>query len=69
MSEEVNQRLPENAKISLLGFGANWRMYEVLSLHAEMYPESPKRLQMWTLVAFGAAFLFRGFFASWVLLR
>jgi hypothetical protein len=70
MGEEVNRRLPENAKIDLFGFGANWRMYKVLRLHAEMYPESPKRWQAWTLVAFAAVFLFGGFFlASWVVPR
>ncbi len=69
MSEEVNRRLPEKAKINLFGFGANWKMYEVLRLHAEMYPESPKRGQMWALVVLGAVFLFGGFFASWVLPR
>jgi hypothetical protein len=69
MSEEVNRRLPEKAKINLFGFGASWKMDEVLRLHAEMYPESPKRRQMWTLAVLGAVFLFGGFFASWVVPR
>jgi hypothetical protein len=39
ISETVNRRLPKNAQISV-----HWgprKMYEVLRLHAEMYPDSP----------------------------
>jgi hypothetical protein len=66
MLDEVNRQLPKEARIdSLIG----WNTYKVLGLHAEMYPESKKRWQMWALVLSGFAFLFGGFFASWVLRR
>lgn len=61
MCGDVNQRLPKNAQISLWDRS---KMYEVLRLHAQMYPGSPKRWQMWTLAVTGFAFLFGGFFAS-----
>jgi hypothetical protein len=66
MGKEVNKRLPKDAQIDLW---MRHKMYEVLRLHAEMYPESPKRWQAWTLFLFGAAFLFGGFVASWFLPR
>jgi hypothetical protein len=66
MCEDVNQRLPTNAQISVWDRS---RMYELLRLHAEMYPESPKRWQMWTLALTGFAFLFGSLFASWALPR
>jgi hypothetical protein len=62
MCREVNLRLANDRQISLSG--TRWKMYEVLRLHAEMYPESPKRWQMWTLAALAAVFLFGGFFGS-----
>jgi hypothetical protein len=48
MAKEVNQRLPKGAQINVWG----WRheREDVLRLHAEMYPESPKRWQMWALI-------------------
>jgi hypothetical protein len=62
MCEDVNPRLPMNAQISVWDRS---KMYELLRLHAEMYPDSPKRWQMWTLALTGFAFGFGGFFASW----
>jgi hypothetical protein len=59
--EEVNQRLPDNAQINLWGFGAQWRLFEVLRLHSEMYPNSPKRQQMWILTLSGYAIGFGAF--------
>jgi hypothetical protein len=67
--EELNQRLPRNAQFSMIGFGARWKFFDVLRLHAEMFPDSPKRRQMWTLALTGFAFAFGGFFASWILAR
>ena len=64
MLEEVNRRLPKEAKIEFVG---RWKMYKVLSLHSEMFPKIPKRWQMWTLALIGFAFLFGGFFASAIL--
>jgi hypothetical protein len=61
MAKEVNERLPEKAKIDVW---MRHKMYEVLRLHAEMFPASPKRWQMWTLALCGFAFLFGGFFAA-----
>ena len=65
MAKEVNQRLPRDAQINVWG----WRHErdDVLRLHAEMYPTSPKRWQFWTLFFFGAVFGFGGFIASWFL--
>ena len=60
MTDEVNQRLPKNARIR----ATRWNMYHILGLHAEMYPTSPKRWQFWTLFFFGAVFGFGGFIAS-----
>jgi hypothetical protein len=62
ISKDVNRRLPGDAQISL--FFQRWKIYEVLRLHAEMYPDSSKRWQAWTLVVVGAVILFAGFFAS-----
>lgn len=62
MCDDVNQRLPTNAQISVWDRS---KMYELLRIHAEMYPKSPKRWQMWTLALTGFAFLFGGFFATW----
>jgi hypothetical protein len=56
--EEVNQRLPKDGQIDFGGLGARWRTFEVLRLHSQMYPESPKRRQMWVLIVAG--------FASWL---
>jgi hypothetical protein len=42
-------------------------MYELLRLHTQMYTDSPKRWQMWTLALTGFVFLFGGFFAASVL--
>jgi hypothetical protein len=53
MGKEVNKQLPKDAQIDLW---MRHKMYEVLRLHAEMHPKSPKRWQMWTLVVFAAAF-------------
>jgi hypothetical protein len=64
MLEEVNQRLPREEEIEFVG---RWNMYKVLSLHSEMYPDSPKRRQMWALCLLAAAFGFGGFVASWFL--
>jgi hypothetical protein len=66
MANEVNKRLPKNAQIDV---GMRHNMYEVLRMHAEMYPESPKRWQMWTIALTGFALMFGGFFASTVLPR
>jgi hypothetical protein len=66
MANEVNDRLPPKAQID---GGMRHNMYEILRLHAEMYPESPKRWQMWTMVLSGFALMFGGFFASGVLPR
>ena len=60
MTDEVNQHLAKNARIR----ATRWNVYHILGLHAEMYPNSPKRWQMWTLALTGFAFLFGGFFAS-----
>jgi len=65
----VNRQLPLKAQIDKFGFGSNWRMWKILSLHAEMYAESPKRRQMWTLVLAGFVFGFGGFVASFTLFR
>jgi hypothetical protein len=64
MCEDVNQRLPANAQISVWDRS---KMFELLRLHAEMHPESPKRWQMCTLALTGFAFGFGGFIASWIL--
>ena len=60
--EEVNARLPPDAHISIWDRS---RFFELLGLHAEMYPESPKRWQTWALFWSGAFFGFGGFIASW----
>ena len=70
MSEESNQRLHEDAQINV--YTGRWykgepKLNVVLRLHAEMFPDSPKRRQMWILVLFGFAFGFGGFIASWFL--
>ncbi len=62
MCKEVNQRLPEHARIDIWDRS---KMFEILGRHSEMYPDSPKRWQMWTLFLSGAVFLFGGFVASW----
>jgi hypothetical protein len=62
MLEEVNRRLSKEAQISELWI--RWNMYKILGLHAEMYPKSPKRWQMWTLSLSGFALMFGGFLAS-----
>jgi hypothetical protein len=61
MGKEVNRRLPNDGQIDL---SMRHKMYEVLRLHSEMYPESPKRWQAWALFLLGAAFGFGGFVAS-----
>jgi hypothetical protein len=67
--EQVNERLPKDARFDAVGFGAREKFFEVLRLHAEMFPDSPKRWQMWTLMLSGFAFGFGGFYASWILPR
>jgi hypothetical protein len=67
--EEVNRQLPKEAQIDMFGLTSRWHMWKVLSLHAEMYPESPKRRQMWVLIGLGFVFLFGGFVASIALSR
>ncbi len=64
MAKEVNPRLPKDSHISVWD---RWRMYELLRLHTQMYPDSHKRWQMWTLALTGFVFLFAGFFAVSVL--
>jgi len=44
-------------------------MWKILSLHAEMFPENPKRRQMWVLGLSGFVFGFGGFVASFTLFR
>jgi hypothetical protein len=65
--KEVNRRLPKDAQFNVTGFGARQKLFEVLRLYAELYPESPKRWQTWILALFGFALLFGGFVASWFL--
>ena len=65
MLEEVNRRLPKDAQID--GLTIRWKMYKVLRLHAEMYPKSPRRWQMWALPLTGFALMFGGFIASAIL--
>ena len=72
MAGEINRRLPEDAQIDV--YAGRWykgepKLNVILRLHAEMYPNSPKRWQMWILVLLGFAFGFGGFIASWVLPR
>jgi hypothetical protein len=57
---EVNQRLAKYAQIDAWDRA---KFFDILRLHGEMYPESPKRWQMWTLFLFGAALGFAAFFA------
>jgi hypothetical protein len=59
---EVNGRRLEKDQIGI--WELRWRLYQVLRLHAELFPESPKRMQMWMMVAVGAVFLFGGFFVA-----
>ena len=66
IAKEVNERLPKDAQVDAW---MRHKMYEVLRLHAEMYPESPKRWHMWTLALCGFALMFGGFIASWFLPR
>ncbi len=61
MWKEVNPRLPKDAQIDIWDRS---KLFEILRLHAEMYPASPKRWQMWTLFLSGAIFGFGGFIAS-----
>jgi hypothetical protein len=56
---EVNGKQSEKDRISL--WELRGKLYHVLRVHAELYPHSPKRRQMWALVAMGAVFLFGGF--------
>ena len=65
MAKEVNQRLPKDAQINVWGW--QHEREDVLRLHAEMYPESPKRWQMWTLMLSACVFGFGGFVTSWFL--
>jgi len=62
---EVNGRRPEQDQISI--WQLRWRLYQVLRLHSELYPDSPKRKQMWALVLLGALFLFGGFWLTAIL--
>lgn len=62
MLEDVNRRLPKEAQISELW--NRWNMYKILGLHAQMYPRSPKRWQMWALSLSGFALVLGGFLAS-----
>jgi hypothetical protein len=59
---EVNGRRPEKDQINI--WELRGRLYQVLRLHAELYPNSPKRRQMWVLITLGAAFLFGGSFVT-----
>ena len=65
--QEVNRRLPRDAQFSVIG--ARWKLFEVVDLHGQMFPDSPKRWQMWTLAMSGFAFAFGAFFALWILPR
>ena|SRR5215469_1391914 len=65
MLAEVNERRPEKEQIS--GWQLRWRLYEVMRLHAELYPKSLRRKQLWALIVVGGIFLFGGFFATAVL--
>ena len=67
--DEVNWRLPQDAQIDRFGFGSRWYMWKILSLHAEMFPENPKRRQMLVLGLSGFVFGFGGFVASFTLFR
>jgi hypothetical protein len=67
--DEVNRQLPKESQIDMFGLTSRSHMWEILSLHAEMYPESSKRRQMWVLVLLGFVFLFGGFVASFTLFR
>jgi hypothetical protein len=66
MLKEVNPRLSKDAQIDIWDRS---KFFEILLLHAEMFPESPERWQMWTLFLMGTAFLFGGFLTSLVLPR
>ena len=59
--EEVNRKLPKEARVE---FVSRWKMHKVLRLHSEIYPESPRRRQMWALALTGFALMFGGFIAS-----
>jgi hypothetical protein len=52
---EVNSQLPEDAQFNQWDWGARPKSFEVLRLHSKMYPESPKRWQMWALSLSGYA--------------
>ena len=61
MWKEVNPRLPKDKRIDIWSRSES---SEVIRMHAEMYPESPLRRQMWILTISGFAVLFGGFIAS-----
>jgi len=62
MAKEVIPRLPSNHRLR-----DRRNLYEIQKLHATMYPDSPKRWQMWTLAITGFLFAFGGFVAASVL--
>ena len=64
MTDEVNRQIPKDAQIDVWD---RTKFFNILDLHAEMYPASPKRRQVWTLILFGSIFLFGGFITSWFL--
>ena len=58
---EVNQRRPPDEQIREFFLGT--RLFSVLSLHSEIYPDSPKRRRMWSLALSAVTLGFCGFAA------
>ncbi len=62
---EVNGRRSKEDQIGM--FWISLKMGQILRLHAQLYPDSPKRKQMWAFAFTGFAFLFGGALAFVVL--
>jgi hypothetical protein len=62
---EVNHGRAQKDRVDY--FQLRGRLYEVLRIHAALYPKSSKRTQFWTLVVMGGAFLLGGFLITMAL--
>ena len=48
-------------------FWISQKLFQILRLHADLYPDSPKRKQMWAFALTGFVFLFGGFVVAVIL--
>jgi hypothetical protein len=62
---EVNGRRSKEDQISM--FWISQKLFQILRLHADLYPDSPKRKQMWAFALTGFVFLFGGFVVAVIL--